>query len=344
MKTSKTLVAKISFACLFLLAVCPARIWAFADGADASWYTQMVSQSEYKFYTQKDVAEPCLTVLQSVGINAIRLRVWLNPTGGWCNQADTVTKALAAHALGQSVMIYFHYSDTWASGSSQTPPAAWKNYNLSQMESAVASETSSVLTAIKNGGGTVSWVQVGNEINSGMLFPIGEVGGSGDNSFPNLAGLINAGYNAVKTVFPSAQVIIHLSSGENTSDFTWFFSNLKSAGGKFDVIGMSSYPYWSGLSWQTQVTDVTTTMKTMTSTYGVPTMVCEAGYLESDPTDCKSYLTALIAAAKANGCLGVFYWEPECYGNWPVGSNYLLGAFTNGSTGYGEPNAGMNAF
>jgi len=317
--------------------------FGFADGADASWYTQMVSQSKYVFFTQSRVQEPCLNVLQSVGINAIRLRVWVNPSGGWCNQADTVTKAKAAKALGQSLMIDFHYSDTWASGSSQTPPAAWKNYNLSQMESAVASHTSSVLNALKSAGCTVSWVQVGNEINSGMLFPLGEVGGGGSNSFPNLAGLINAGYNAVKSVFPSCQVIIHLSSGENTSDFTWFFSNLKSAGGKFDVIGMSSYPYWSGLSWQTQVTDVTNTMKTMKSTYGVPTMVCEAGYLASDPTNCKSYLASLISAAKANGSLGVFYWEPECYGNWPVGSNYNLGAFTNG-TNYGEPNAGMNAF
>jgi arabinogalactan endo-1,4-beta-galactosidase len=317
---------------------------AAANGADASWYTQMVSQSEYKFYTQKDVAEPCLNVLQSVGINAIRLRVWLNPTGGWCNQTDTVTKALAAHALGQSVLIDFHYSDTWASGSSQTPPAAWTNYNLSQMEAAVASETTSVLTAIKNGGGTVSWVQVGNEINSGMLFPLGEVGGGGDNSFPNLAGLINSGYNAVKSVFPNASVIVHLSSGENDSDFEWFFDNLKAAGGKFDVIGMSAYPYWSGLSWQTEVTDVTATIKDMKSRYGKSCMICECGYLESDPTDCKSYLSALISAANANGVLGVFYWEPECYGNWPVGSNYALGAFTNGSTGYGEPNAGMNAF
>lgn len=316
---------------------------AFAYGADASWYTQMVHDSGYTFFTQSGTQEPCLNVLQSVGINAIRLRVWVNPAGGWCGQSDTVTKAVAAQALGQEVMIDFHYSDTWASGNTQTPPAAWTNYNLSQMESAVASHTSSVLNALKSAGVTVSWVQIGNEINDGMLFPLGGVNGQGDNSWSNLAGLINAGYNAAKSVFPSVQCIIHLANGQDTATFTSFFNNLKAAGGKFDAIGMSAYPYWANLPWQIEVADVMNTVKTVKSTFGVPTMIVECGYQESDPTHCFSYLTALIAEAQANGVEGAFYWEPECYGNWPVGGAYALGAFTNG-TSYGRPNTGMNAF
>lgn len=329
-------------ACLALASAARAAA-PFANGADPSWYTQMVHDSGYVFRTQKGIPEPCLNVLQSVGVNAVRLRVWLNPAEGWCNQADVVTKALAANALGQRVMLDFHFSDTWASGSNQAPPAAWQGYNLAQMESAVASEVISVTGAIKSAGGSVSWVQLGNEINSGMLFPVGEVGGSGDNSFSNLADLINAGYDAVKSVFPDALVIIHLSNGENDSVFEWFFDNLMAAGGRFDVIGMSAYPFWANLPWNTEVTEAAATMADMTSRYGVPTMVCECGYAESDPSDCYSYLVALIAATKQAGGLGVFYWEPECYGNWPSAANggtYTMGAFTAA----GEPSAGMNAF
>jgi len=72
-------------------------------------------------------------------------------------------------------------------------------------------------------------------------------------------------------------------------------------------------------------------------------MVCECGYAESDPADGYSYLSALIAAAKQAGALGVFYWEPECYGNWPSAANggaYAMGAFTS----TGEPSGGMSAF
>ena len=315
----------------------------FANGVDASWYTQMVHDASYRFYTQQGVPQPCLTVLQDVGISAIRLRVWLNPSQGWCNQADVVAKTIAANAIGQRVMLDFHFSDTWASGSNQAPPAAWQGYTLAQLESAVAGEVTSVLAAVQAAGGSVSWVQLGNEINSGMLFPLGEVGGGGANSFPNLAGLINAGYGAVKAVFPNALVVVHLANGENDADFEWFFDHLKAAGGKFDVIGMSAYPFWSGLTWQNEVVQAQATLVDMKSRYGVPTMVCECGYAASDPTDCYSYLSALLAAAKSAGALGVFYWEPECYGSWPSAANggtYLLGAFTAS----GEPSAGMSAF
>jgi arabinogalactan endo-1,4-beta-galactosidase len=327
-------------ACAAAAAVGGSASEPFASGADASWYTQMVHDAGYVFRSQGGVPEPCLSVLQGTGINALRLRVWLNPAGGWCNQADVVAKAMAAHALGQRVLLDFHFSDTWASGSTQTPPAAWQGFDLAQLETAVAAEVTGVLTAIQQAGGSVSWVQLGNEINSGMLFPIGEVGASGANSFPNLAALINAGYAAVKAVFPLAQVVIHLSNGENTSTFEWFFDNLKAAGGRFDVIGMSAYPYWANLPWQTEVTEAAQTLGDMQSRYGVPTLVCECGYAESDPADSYSFLMALIAAARKAGALGVFYWEPECYGAWPPGGAYALGAFTS----EGEPNAGLNAF
>jgi len=330
-------------ACLALPGGAARAAAPFANGADASWYTQMVHDAGYVFRTQQGVPAPCLSVLQGVGVNAVRLRVWLNPAGGWCGQDDVVAKALAANALGQRVMLDFHFSDTWASGPTQTPPAAWQGYSLSQMESAVASEVSGVLGAIRQAGGSVSWVQLGNEINVGMLIPVGGVGGYGDNSFTNLAGLINAGYQAVKSVFPDALVVIHLSNGENKTDFEWFFDSLKSAGGMFDVIGMSAYPFWANLPWMTEVAEAAATLADMQIRYGVPTMVCECGYAESDATDCYGFLTSLIAAAKKAGALGVFYWEPECYGNWPSAANggtYAMGAFTAN----GEPSAGMNAF
>jgi arabinogalactan endo-1,4-beta-galactosidase len=302
----------------------------------------MVHDSNYLFRTQQGAQEPCLNVLQSVGVNAIRLRVWLNPAGGWCGQADVVTKALAANAIGQQVMLDFHFSDTWASIATQAPPAAWQGYTLSQMESAVAQEVTDLLSAIKAGGGSVSWVQLGNEINEGMLFPVGQVYG-GDNSFANLAGIINSGYAAVKSVFPGALVVIHLANGENDSAFEGFFDSLKAAGAQYDVIGMSAYPIYggpSGIPWQTEVSEVQATLTDMAARYGKQTMVCECGYAENDPTGCYNFVKALIAAAKHAGSLGVFYWEPECYGNWPTAGFYGLGAFTS----TGAPSAGMNAF
>ena len=284
---------------------------AYVSGSDVSWVTQEQS-SGYVFRNSSGTETDPFVLLKNLGVGAIRLRVWVNPSGGWCNTADVVAKAKRAAAQGQQILIDFHYSDTWADPGHQTEPAAWAGASLSQLETDVANHTSSVLNALKSAGVTVTWVQVGNEINSGMLWPVGNT----SNGFGPLAGLINAGYAAVKSVFPSAQVIVHLANGYNTADFTWFFAGLRSAGGKWDIIGMSHYPTSS--NWSTLNGELLNTANTMISTYNTPVMVVETGMPYNDPTDANNMiadLTSKIWHLGAHG-LGVFYWEPEAYPGW----------------------------
>ncbi len=99
----------------------------------------------------------------------------------------------------------------------------------------MATHTIAVLTELKNNSITPEWVQVGNETNDGMLWPEGKA----SVSMSNFTQLVNAGYDAVKSVFPSAKVIVHISNGYDNSLFRWIFDGLKTNGGKYDVIGMS---------------------------------------------------------------------------------------------------------
>ncbi len=55
----------------------------------------------------------------------------------------------------------------------------------------------------------------------------------------NFAAYVNAGYDAVKAVYPEAKVIVHLDKGNNLGYYTWLFDGLKQNGAKWDVIGMS---------------------------------------------------------------------------------------------------------
>ena len=64
---------------------------SFAKGADVSWLTQMES-SGYLFYDSTGKKMDCMALLKTFGINSIRLRAWVNPSDGWCNTADLVTK------------------------------------------------------------------------------------------------------------------------------------------------------------------------------------------------------------------------------------------------------------
>lgn len=303
----------------------------FAKGADVSWVTEMENNG-VKFYDANGTERECMWLMRSLGMNSIRLRVWVNPTDGWCNKQDVLVKAWRAHNLGMRLMIDFHYSDSWADPGQQTIPAEWTDYDIEQMKTAVSEHTKDVLQTLKDNGIDVEWVQVGNETRTGMLWEVGRVK---NNDFSNFAQLINAGYDAVKSVYSDAKVIVHLDSGDNLSRYTWMFSGLQSEGAKYDIIGMSLYP--EDDNWQTLVNSCLSNISTLSSTYGKEVMICEVG-MGRDDEHAEEAVTALVEGCKAiSTCLGVFYWEPECYNSW---NGYGKGAFSD----EGKPMPVLNAF
>ena len=305
----------------------------FAKGADVSWLTQMEAAGR-KFYNSAGTEQECMQILKNLGMNTIRLRVWVNPADGWNNKADVVSKALRAKNLGLRIMIDFHYSDTWADPGQQTKPAAWTSQDFATLKISLANHTTDVLNELKNNGITPEWVQVGNETNDGMLWADGKASAN----MANFAQLVNAGYDAVKSVFPSAKVIVHLSNGYDNNLFRWLLDGLKSNGAKWDVIGMSLYP--NSTNWSTLNSQCLANMNDMVSRYNKEVMIVEVGMSWDQANSCQSFLTDLITKTKlvnGNKGLGVLYWEPESYNNW---QGYTLGAFDNS----GKPTVALNAF
>jgi arabinogalactan endo-1,4-beta-galactosidase len=306
----------------------------FAYGSDVSWVTQMESSS-LSFYNGSGTKQDLFTILKGLGINAIRLRAWVNPSDGWCNTADLVAKAKRAVAAGMSVMIDFHYSDSWADPGKQYKPVAWASESTSDLYTSAYNYTISTLNSLKSAGVTPTWVQVGNETNDGMMWQDGRISAGNALQFTYM---VNTGYNAVKLVFPNAKVIVHIANGYSNSTFRYIFDILKANGAKYDVIGMSLYPSTS--NWSTYNSECLSNMNDMVSRYGKQVMICEAGMSESAASTCESFLSDLINKVKSvsggNG-LGVFYWEPEAYNNW---QGYTMGAFDPS----GKPTVAMNAF
>lgn len=303
-----------------------------AKGADISWLTQMEAVGR-KFYNSAGTEMDCMAILKNGNLNTIRLRVWVNPASGWNNSADVVTKAVRAKNLGMRIMIDFHYSDTWADPGQQAKPATWATQDINGLKTSLATHTTDVLNALKLAAVTPEWVQVGNETNNGMLWPEGRA----STNMSNFAQLVNAGYDAVKAVFPSAKVIVHVSNGWDNSLFRWLFDGLRNNGGKWDVIGMSLYPTPTG--WASMNTSCLSNMNDMISRYSKDVMVVEVGMSWDQPAACQAFLTDLLQKVSSVGAkgLGVLYWEPESYNNW---QGYTLGAFDIS----GKPTTALAAF
>jgi arabinogalactan endo-1,4-beta-galactosidase len=309
---------------------------AFANGADVSWLPQMEAQG-YKFYDDSGVQKDCLQILKEHGIDSIRLRVWVNPSNdlysGHCSKSEMVSMAVRAKNMGFRIMIDFHYSDSWADPGKQNKPAAWSGHGITQLKTDVYNHTTDVLNALKSSGVTPEWVQVGNETNDGMLWEDGRA----SKSMSNFTQLINSGYDAVKAVFSSAKVIVHISNGYDNSLFRWIFDGLKNNGGKYDVIAMSLYP--SSSNWSSLNSQCLANMNDMVSRYGKEIIISEVGMEYTDASACKSFLTDIINKTKSvsgGKGTGVFYWEPQCY-NW---AGYTKGAWNTN----GRPTVALDAF
>lgn len=307
----------------------------FAKGADVSWITQMESEG-IKFYTPGEERQEmeCMQLLRDhCGINSIRLRVWVNPQDGWNSIADVVTKARRAENLGLRTMIDFHFSDTWADPGHQEMPEAWKNLEFEDLKMALADHVKETLSALVDAGISPEWVQIGNETTPGMMLPVGSV----DNP-RQLTQLNNAGYEAVKCVIPAAKVIVHLDGGQNQWAYDRMFDILEENGGKYDMIGMSLYPYWAQQQgetggWEKVADDCKSNILHLKKKYGKPVMICEIGMPYDQGDLCRQLISSMMEADVE----GIFYWEPQA----PAGYNggYTLGCFENGA-----PNAAFDAF
>jgi arabinogalactan endo-1,4-beta-galactosidase len=312
----------------------------FAYGADVSWLSQMEASGKI-FLDSTGKQTDLLDILKQYGVNAIRLRTWVNPSDGWCGKADLVKMAQRVHSKGFRLMVDFHYSDTWADPGKQTKPAAWASYSQDQLSQAVQSHTTDILTTLKDSGVVPEWVQVGNEVNDGMLWPVnsGDPGGRITvNGAAKFAALVQSGSAAAKAVDPSVQVVIHVSNGWDNGLFRWVFDSLKAKGASWDAMGMSLYPDSS--NWRTQSSEILANMQDMVSRYGKKVVVSEVGFAMSQADTSYDLLKLLVANTKsvANGAgLGVFYWEPEAFGGW---QGYLLGAFDDS----GKPTKALVAF
>jgi beta-galactosidase len=216
-------------------------------GADISFLPQLEDRG-IKF-SENGVQKDAIAILKDHGFNYIRLRIFNDPARdggyskgkGFCDLAHTKQMAKRVKAAGMKLLLDFHYSDTWADPGKQHEPAAWKGLSFTALKKALFDYTKNVIQELKDQGTTPDMVQVGNEINHGIVWPEGNV-----SNMDSMTQLLAAGVAGVKAVDPSIIMMMHLALGGQNSESVFFYDQLLRRNIPFDVIGLSYYPKWHG--------------------------------------------------------------------------------------------------
>ena len=320
----------------------------FIMGADVSMLAQ-IEENGGKYYDQGIEAD-ALEILKNHGVNWIRLRIWNDPTdpggnplGGGNNDLQrTVELAVRAKSLGLKLLLDFHYSDWWADPGKQNMPKAWKDLDTVQLNRSVYEYTAEVIKTLAAAGALPDMVQIGNEVNGGMMWPAGKTwteGGEVVGGYDGFAKLLSQGIQAVRDNDPhiddpqkKIRIAIHLAEGGDNDLYRTVFDELTKRKVDFDIIGLSYYSFWHG-----PLDQFADNMIDISERYEKDVVVLEAAYpyttddadghpnivgggtlelggykatVQGQATAIRDIMVAVAQVPNGRG-LGVFYWEPE---------------------------------
>ena len=275
---------------------------------------------------ENGVKGDALQILKEHGVNYLRLKVWVNPADGYNNLDRVLYMARRIQNHGLKLLIDFHYSDAWADPGKQNKPAAWNDYAFTELVQAVYDHTYQVCAALQQQDTPADMVQVGNELNNGLLWPEGK-----SPQWDNLADLLKRGCDAVKDAHPSTVVMLHLAEGGNNIGARDWFDQISARGVEFEVIGLSHYTYWHG-----SLADLQYNLHDLAVRYQKDVVIAETAYpftlaeadeqrnavhsadqltsgypaTEEGQTANLRDVMAVVRAVPDGRGLGVFYWEP----------------------------------
>ena len=233
---------------------------------------------------------PALDLYKQQGLNAMRVRIHVNPSDFPNNDPNVCQDLEYVKALGKRIkdagfklMLDFHYSDTWADPEKQWTPKAWENLSDNELYTKIYEYTKDVLQQMKDAGAEPELIQTGNEISYGMLW--GKEGSSNlkkcymgkEANWSRFTTLLKNASKACREVCPNAKIILHTERATQTNVLTNFYDRMKTDGVDYDIIGLSYYP-----AWHKTIPTLETAIKTLEEKYtDKKIMIVEVGYAYS---------------------------------------------------------------
>lgn len=283
-----------------------------------------------------------LGYLKAQGLNSLRVRLFVDPSkatadekGQGVRQDLEYVKTLGQRikAAGFSLLLDFHYSDTWADPKQQITPESWQGLTDDQLKTKIYDYTKDCLQQMVAAGATPDFIQTGNEISYGMLWGARNASSSQlKKAYPDdapswnrLLELLGQAAAACREVCPQAKLILHSEFVRNISLLQKFYKGLNSA--DYDIVGLSYYPYYHGGLSQLELA-----LNWLANNIDKDVMIVETGYYYAwQPSDISYDLSStwpvtpagqqqftkdLIAKLKAyNRVTGLYWWFMEACEN-----------------------------
>ena len=237
----------------------------FLNGLDCSMVS-IIEENGGRYYDFDGREKDFFQLIKENGINLVRIRLWndyrseTGVKGGGCLDVNRVLNmAKRAKRAGLKFLLDFHYSDNWADPGKQTCPASWRYLDFNGAKKELEKFTKSTIEKFVSQGVGIDYVQIGNEINNGFMYPFGEIDWKDDNTkratMDNVATLLNTAINAVKTTSPNTKIIIHVgdyalktwhddSTGKDVPLALWFFQQLDYRRVNYEIAAASYYLYY----------------------------------------------------------------------------------------------------
>ena len=231
----------------------------FYNAVDISYYPT-IQKKGISFYNRSGTKRDFLQILKENGVNTIRLRLWHSPKDEHASFKEVETLSKELKRLNFKVWLTVHYSDSWADPGKQVIPNAWKNASFSVLKDSVYNYTSKIMNKIEP-----DIIQIGNEIDPGILLPFGDIGNNKD----WFLSLLGKGISAVRNHNSETKIMIHKA---DSKDAKWFFDIVKPL--DYDLIGVSYYPKWHGKD----LTVFENQLKFLDNTYAQDIVLAETSY------------------------------------------------------------------
>lgn len=310
----------------------------FFFGVDISSYPSL-RQDGVSYFDIDGNKKDLLTILNEAGITRLRMRLFVNPYsrekmpyGGGNNSLELILPfAKEAQNAGFSLILDLHYSDFWADPGKQILPKSWQDLSYTALLAKIYEYTKKTLLTFNQNGVTFEYIQVGNEITNGILWPHAKLYDEGElvvGAYQKLAALLNEGLKAINEVSPHSKKVIHLDRGGDKTLYETWFKNMIKLLLPFDVIALSYYPYWHGT-----LLDLENTINYLKAHYNYEIIIMETSYAFSAKKDNapfvvnetlmnkdlpypftvegqNEYLKALFSLGYNTKIHGIMYWEP----------------------------------